>query len=125
MIQREQITVTGAAGGAGVATATAATVCPIAGVIYSVYLSYTGSPPVGTTVTIEGVNTPKQAVLAVTGNTSKWFHCMHQAVSSADGTSSITNQGQLVVVFDRLQATIASANDDDGVVVTLLYEVVK
>ena len=124
MIQREQITVTGATGGAGVATATAHTVCPLAGIVYSVYLSYVDAPPVGTTVTIAGITTPAQAVLTVTGATSGWFHVMHQAQSSADG-SDITNQGQLVAVFDKIGVTIASCNNGDGVVATLLYEVVK
>ena len=78
----------------------------------------------GTVVTIAGAGTPAQEVLEVTGNTSKWFHVMHPASSSVDG-AAIANQGALVCVFDRLTVTIASANDDDGVVATLLYEVVK
>jgi hypothetical protein len=122
-IRRTTITVTGATGGAGAATATANSDAPVCGIIMAVHLAYTDSPPAGTTdVTIaEATNSPAMSVLTVTdGATDGWRFPMAQAVSQAGAT--LTNQGYPIAVSDYLKVTIAQANDADGVVVTIVYE---
>lgn len=123
MIRKETITVTGAAGGAGVATANNTSSNIISGIIRAIHLTYTDSPPAGTTdVTIAGVATPAVAILTVSNAaTDAWFYPMNQAVSSADA-STITNQGSPVVVNDYVKVTIAQANNSDGVTAVVIYE---
>ena len=124
MIQRERIVTAAAVGADGSATSTGATICPLGGVIYSIHLAYSGSPPAGTVTTIQGVTLPYTPILAITGNGDQWVHVLHQAQSSADG-SDITNQGQLVAIRDSIQVTISSCNAGDSVSVCLIYEVVR
>ena len=121
-IRRTTITVTGAAGGAGAATANATSSVIVTGVIRAVYLAYTDSPPAGTTdVTIAEVRTPAMSILSIANAaTDGWFFPMAQAdfVSGAD----ITNQGAEIAVDDYVKVTIAQANDADGVVATLVWD---
>ena len=121
-IRRETITVTGAAGGAGLATANTTSSNIINGTIRAIYLEYTDSPPAGTTdVTIATVATPAVAILTVTnGATDGWRYVMGAAVNNA--AAAITNQGAPVVVDDYVKVTIAQANNSDGVTATILYE---
>ena len=123
MIRRETITVTGATGGAGTATANTVTDNPINGTIRAVYLAYTDSPPAGTSdVTVAGNSSPALAILTVSnGSTDGWRYPMWQADDAADATD-ITNHGAPVIVDDRIKVTIAQANNDDGVVATIVYE---
>jgi len=123
-IQRIQITTAAATGSAGSATGEGTTTCPIQGVIYSIHLAFSGSPPVGTTTTILGITAPYTPILAVTGATDAWHHVLHQAVSSADG-SDITNQGTLVSIFDSVKVALSTTNEDAVVCATLLYEHVR
>lgn len=122
-IRRATITVTGATGGAGVATANTTTDEALNGTIRAVYLAYTDSPPAGTTdVTIAGATSPAISILSVSnGATDGWRYPMWQADDAADG-SDITNQGTPIVMDDRITVTIAQANNDDGVVATILYD---
>jgi hypothetical protein len=122
MIRRETITVTGAAGGTGVATANTTSTYILNGLIRAVHLTYTDSPPAGTTdVTIATVATPAVPILSVANAaTDAWFYPMNQADNTA-GTD-ITNQGSPVAVDDYVKVTIAQANNDDGVVAVILYE---
>ena len=122
-VRRETVAVTGATGGAGVATATANTAQPISGEIVAVYLEYLGSPPAGTTdVTIQEEGAaPKLPVLTITNAaTDAWFHPMWQADNEAG--AAITNQGKPIKVSDYLSVTIAQANDDDGVNATIVWD---
>lgn len=122
-INRITVTVTGATGGAGVATANTTSSELVEGTIRGVYLAYTDSPPAGTTdVTIaEAYNSPAAAILTVSNAaTDAWFYPMAQACNQAAAT--ITNQGAPIVVKDYLKVTIAQANNDDGVVATIVYE---
>lgn len=120
-VRRKTITLTGATGGSGSATATTTTDYTIEGVIRAVYVEYTDSPPATTDVTIEGATTPAVPILTLTNaNTSGWFHPMHQADNTAG--SAITNQGMPIAIEDRVSVTIAQANNDDGVTVTIVYE---
>lgn len=118
---RKTITVSGATGGAGAATATAQS-DEINGIITALYLEYTGSPPAGTTdvVLVEANNDPPMAILTVTNAaTDGWFAPVHAAVDVADAAA--TGQGMFVAVADYIDATITGANDADGVIVTIVY----
>lgn len=121
MIRRETVTVSGAAGGTGVATATATSGQIVNGVIREVYLAYVDSPPGTTDVTVATVASPALTILSVAdAATSGWFFPMNQA----DNTSGadISGQGSPVAVDDYIKVTIAQANDGDGVTATILYE---
>jgi hypothetical protein len=123
MIRRTSVSATGAAGGAGTATATARTVSPINGVILSVHLAYLDSPPAGTTdVTIaEASNSPSMPILTVTdAATDGWFHPRAIPVSVAN--AAITNSYALIPVTDYVSVTIAQANNGDGVTATIFWD---
>jgi hypothetical protein len=122
-IRRTTITVTGAAGGAGVATANTTSSVIIAGEIMAVYLQYTDSPPAGTTdVTIaEATTSPAMSILTVTNAaTDGWFFPMAQAVNQSN--TAITGMGQEIAVNDYIKVTIAQANNSDGVVATIVWD---
>lgn len=122
-IQRETITVTGAAGGAGAATANASTARIVQGHIVAVYVAYTDSPPAGTTdVTIvEKTNSPAVSILTISNAaTDGWFYPRAAAVNQSN--TAITNSSERIAVNDYIKATIAQANDADGCVVTVVYD---
>ena len=123
MIRRETMTVSGTTGGAGLATATNTSNGTISGIIRAIYLAYTGSPPGATTdVTIVAAQSVALPILIVTDSaTDAWHFPMWQADDGADA-SDITNQGQPNIIDDRITVTIAQANNDDGVVATVVYE---
>ena len=119
---RRVITVSGSTGGAGVSTATADSDVIINGIITAVYLEYTGAPPAGTTdvVLVEANNDPAMAILTVTNAaTDGWFAPVHEAIAVSDAAA--TAVGMFVAVNDYIMATITGANDDDGVIVTIVY----
>ena len=121
-IRRTTVTVTGAAGGAGIATANAASPI-ISGIIRAVHLAYTDSPPAGTTdVTIvEQHNSPAMTVLSITNAaTDGWFYPQTAAQTTAG--AAITDSYAPIVVNDNLLVTIAQANNGDGVVATIVWE---
>jgi len=123
-IRRSVIEVTGAGGGAGLATAFNTSDTPIDGIIRAVYLEYVDSPPAGTTdVTIEeAFNSPAIPVLSVpNAATDDWFYPMAQAQNRA-GAADITNQGVPIVIADYIKVTIAQANSGDGVTATIIWE---
>lgn len=120
-IRRTTISATGAAGGAGAATATAVSGEIISGLIRAVYLAYLDTPPATTDVTIEGVTAPKIPVLTVSNAaTNGWFYPMAQADNQAG--ADITNQGTPIPMDDYVQVTIAQANDADGVTATIIWD---
>lgn len=122
-IQRATISATGATGGAGVATVTGTSTRVINGHIIAVYVEYLDSPPAGTTdVTIqEATNSPAVLVLTIANAaTSGWFYPRAAAVNTAN--TAITDSGALIGVSDYIEATIAQANDADGVNVTVVYD---
>lgn len=122
-IQREVITVTGATGGAGVATASAVSTNILIGHIRAVYLEYTDSPPASTcdVTIVENTNSPAMSILTITdAATDGWFYPMAQADNQA-GTD-ITNQGTPIPVMDYVKVTIAQVNNDDGVTVTIVWD---
>lgn len=122
-MKRTTIAVTGAAGGAGVATANNTSTTPIDGIIRAIYLAYVGSPPAATAdVTIaEANNSPAMPILTITNAaTDDWFFPMAQADNQV-GTD-ITNQGTYIPVSDNVIVTIAQVNNDDGVTATIVWE---
>ena len=119
---RRVITVSGSTGGAGVSTATADSDVIINGLITAIYLEYTGAPPAGTTdvVIVEENNDPAMAILTLTNSaTDGWYAPVHAAVDVTDGVA--LGPGMFVAVNDYIMATITGANDDDGVIVTIVY----
>lgn len=121
-VYRRVITVSGATGGAGLATADSDSDIVINGIIMAVHLEYVGLPPAGTTdvTVVESVNDPAMPILTVSNAaTDGWFYPMAQADNQA-GTD-ITNQGREIAVNDIVNVAIAQANNDDGIVVTIVY----
>lgn len=121
-IRRTTITVTGASGGSGTATANAISKEPISGEILAVHLKYTDSPPVGTTdVTIaEANNDPAVSVLAITNGATDGWRFPRAAVVDTAG-AAVTGAVQNVPISDYLKVTIAQANDNDGVIATIVW----
>lgn len=113
-VYRETVTVSGAAGGSGAATATARTSRIVEGKVVAVHLSYTDSPPSTTDVTItEATNSPAAPVLAVSNaNANGWFYPAYASVA----TDAVPPW-----VADYLTVTIAQANNGDGVVATIIW----
>jgi hypothetical protein len=66
-IRNTTISVTGATGGAGVATANAISDQPVNGLVLAVYLEYLGSPPAGTTdvAVVENASCSEMNILTV------------------------------------------------------------
>lgn len=121
-IRRTTITVTGASGGAGTATANAISKEPISGLILAVHLKYTDSPPVGTTdVTVaEANNDPAMPILTITnGATDGWYQPMAGAEDPTG--AAYTSAVQQIAVSDYVKVTIAHANDNDGVIATIVW----
>jgi hypothetical protein len=122
-IKRTTVTVTGATGGAGSATANADTDIIVDGYIVAVYLEYTDSPPGASTDVIieEANNSPAVSVLTVTNAaTDGWFYPRAAAVNTAG--SAITNSNEKIATSDYLNVSIAQANNDDGVTATIVWE---
>ena len=122
MIRREQITVTGAEGGSGSATATAFSSRSIVGMILSVHVEYTDSPPATTDVTIqEANNDPAMSILTLSNaNSDGWFHPVVESHDTDGG--ELSGRSTPIAVTDTVQVTIAQANDGDGVIVTIIYD---
>jgi len=118
------IEVTGATGGAGVATANATSSEIVNGTIRAIHALGVDSPPATMDITIAGTSTPATplfTVANVTIGTGLWYYPMAQAQLNTDGTD-ITNTGTPIVVNDLVKVTIAQVNNDDGLTVTLLVE---
>jgi hypothetical protein len=120
-IRRTTVTVTGAAGGAGAATANAISTHVVNGLVLAVYVEYTDSPPVTTDVTIvEANNSPAMPILTLTDNaTPGWYQPMADAEDISG--AAIGNLVQQIAINDYIKATIAQANDGDGCVVTVVW----
>lgn len=113
-VYRDTVIVTGATGGAGVATATATTSKVVEGKVVAVYLEYTDSPPATTDVTIqEAHESPAIPVLTVTNaNTDGWFY---------PDQASVNSDVEPVYTGDYLSVTIAQADNGDGVTATIVW----
>lgn len=120
-IRRETVTVTGATGGAGVATNSAKSSHPINGIILAIHLAGSDSPPNTTDVTIvEAHNSPAMPILTVTNfSADGWYQPLAQAEDTAGAT--FTGAGVGVPVDDYISLTIAQANNGDGMTATIYY----
>lgn len=119
-----KIAVTGATGGAGVATANTTTDELVNGVIRAIFAVGVNSPPNTMDIAIVGTTTPGAplfSVANVTIGTGVWYYPMAQAQLNTTG-ADITNQGAPIVVNDLVKVTIAQVNNDDGLTVTLFVE---
>lgn len=121
-IRQTTIAVTGATGGAGVATATGYSDGVVDGEIVALHFAYLDTPPATTDVTItESGVSPAQTIITVSdAATDGWFYPMAQAVNQAN--AAITNQGRPIRVAGQLKAVIAQANNGDGVTVTVRWD---
>jgi len=113
-IRRETVVVSGAAGGAGSATANATTDNVVSGRVLAVYLAYTDTPPSTTDVTIEEAGkSPALPVLSVSdANSDGWFY---------PDVATVNSDVAPVYVDDHLEVTIAGANNGDGVTATIVW----
>lgn len=112
-----------AAGGAGVATATGTTTVYINGLLYAIYVKYNDSPPAGTTdvtVTTDGTapRAPAQTLLTLTNAaTDGYFYPRIEVESTAGAGVSFYD---LIPIADKIDVTIAQANNNDNIDVWLL-----
>lgn len=117
----ERITVSGTTGGAGTATASATSENIIIGHIVAIHLAYAGTPPNTTDVTIAGATAPSLPVLTVSnGATDGWRYPQAATVDTAG--ASISGGYTDIWINDKVTVTMAQANNDDGVTVTIIYE---
>jgi hypothetical protein len=119
---------TGAAtGGAGLATATGYSV-PVIGKIMAVYVNYQDSPPAATTdFTLSDESDPaSESIISLANQATDIKIYPRRVTEQNDGTDILYVAGEEVfepyVVHGRLEATIAQANNDDYVDVTVWYE---
>ena len=127
MIDRVQFSTGSAAGGAGVATATAYS-APVFGKVLAVHVDYVDSPPAGTTdFTLSDEDDPASESIVSLANQATDIKIYPRRVTEKnDGTDILYTTGEEVyepyVVHGRLEATIAQANNGDSVTVTVWIE---
>ena len=127
MIRRVELSTGAATGGAGAATATG-TSTPVHGRVLKVYVNYQGSPPAGTTdFTLSDESDPASESIISLSNTATDQTVYPRRVTELNDGTDITYDGtnevyDYYVVHGRLEATIAQANDDDYVDVTVWLE---
>ena len=120
MIDKLMIEVSGASGGAGVATANAESGRAVEGEIVAVHVEYVGSPPSTTDVVIETVQSPAMPILTLTNaNSDGWFYPVASVVDQ-DG-AAVTDGYVPIVVNDAVKVTVSGANNDDGATVTIVW----
>lgn len=124
MLDRIQFSTGLATGGAGVATATGHSP-HVHGEVLAVYVDYQDSPPSGTTdFTLSGEADPaSESIISLTDQSTDIKIYPRRVTEKSDGTDILYTSGEEVhepyVVHGRLEATIAQANNDDYVVVTV------
>ena len=127
MIDRVQFSTGAAAGGAGVATATGYSV-PVQGKVLAVNVDYVDSPPGATTdFTLSDESDPaSESIISLVDQATDIKICPRRITEQNDGTDILYVTGEEVfepyVVHGRLEATIAQANNDDSVMVTVWLE---
>jgi hypothetical protein len=126
MIDRVQFTTVAASGTTGTGDATATGYSPpIAGEILAVHVNYQDSPPAGTTdFTLSDEDDPaSESIISLTDTATDIKIYPRRVTEKNDGTDILYTTGEEVfepyVVHGRLKATIAQANDDDYVDVTV------
>jgi hypothetical protein len=127
MIDRVFLTTGLATDGAGVATATGYSI-PVAGKVLAVYVNYQDSPPGATTdFTLSDEADPaSESIVSLTDQATDIKIYPRRVTEQNDGTDILYTSGEEVfepyVVHGRLKATIAQANDNDYVDVTVWIE---
>jgi hypothetical protein len=113
-------------GGAGAAENNTSYDTTIKGRIKAVYVDYKDSPPATTDVIVKtlGVSpkAPTQTILSLAdNNTSGWYYPVQQLHTTAGAAIAATyNDG--IPVDDKINISIAQADDDDYVEIWLLVE---
>ena len=126
MIRRVDFATGAAVGANGSATATGYSP-PIFGEILAVYVNYQDSPPAGTTdFTLSDEDDPaSESIISLTDTATDIKIYPRRVTEKNDGTDILYVAGEEVyepyVVYGRLEATIAQANTDDYVDVTVWY----
>jgi hypothetical protein len=116
-------------GGAGTSTATGYSPV-VRGVIHAVYVDYVGGPPAGTTdFTLSDEADPASELIVNLANQATDIKLYpRRIVEMNDGTDVLYAAGEEVhekfAVHGRLEATIAQANDNDSVTVTVWFSAV-
>lgn len=115
------------AGGAGTSTATVTTTSIVSGLVYAVYVKFSGTAaPATTDVTITTLGTspnlPAQTILSsANANTSGYFY-PRTAVHLNTSAAAISGGYGLVPVHDRIVVTIAQSDDASVLDVWLLMD---
>lgn len=128
MIDRVEFSTGAAVGDDGAATATAYSP-RVAGKVLAVYVDYVGSPPAATTdFTLSDEADPgSESIISLTNAATDIKIYPRRVTEMNDGTDILYTTGEEVyepyVVCGRLEATIAGANADDSVTVTVWIEV--
>lgn len=113
-------------GADGSATGTAMTEFPIIGTIKAIHIDHSAGGAVTTDVAIATVNTPSIAILTVTDSaTDGWYHpsvVLHDNAAAAVTYDGVNEIYVPVSVVDAIKVTVAQANDEQTVTVTIIYE---
>ena len=127
MIDRVEFSTGAAVGSAGSATATGRSI-HVSGKVLAVYVAYQDSPPAATTdftLSDEADPASESIISLVNGATDQKIY-PRRVTETNDGTDILYVAGEEVyeeyVVNGRLEATIAQANADDSVDVTVWFE---
>jgi len=124
MIDRIQFTTGVATGGAGVATATGYSPA-VQGEVLAVYVDYQDSPPSGTTdFTLSDEADPaSESIISLTDQSTDIKIYPRRITEKNDGTDILYESGEEVhepyIVYGRLEAIIAQANNNDYCDVTV------
>jgi hypothetical protein len=127
MIDRVFLSTGAAVGSNGVATATGYS-SHVKGKVLKVYVVYQDSPPAGTTdFTLSDEGDPaSEAIVSLANGATDQALYPRRVTEKNDGTDILYTTGEEVyepyVVYGRLEATIAQANADDYVDVTVWIE---
>jgi len=127
MIDRIEFSTGAAVGVAGSATATDHSP-HVQGKVLAAYVKYEGSPPVGTTdfTLSDEMDPASEAIISLSNSATDQKIYPRRIVEKNDGTDVLYTAGEEVhepyVVHGRLEATIAQANEDDSVTVTVWIE---
>jgi hypothetical protein len=101
-------------GADGAAVALGATTLPVRGLIFSVYVKYSGDKPATTDVIIrtKGTNAPTRTILTLTNKITDGLFLPridgHSVLGVADGAAN-----QLIPVEDIIEIAVAEANTGD------------
>ena len=114
-----------AAGGAGVATANATGGPAITGMLHGFYIRYNDSPPAGTTdvtiVTYNGVM-PARTLLTLSNAATDGFFPVRLGAIGTTGSAITYSHLLTPLVRDKINVTIAQANNGDSVDVWAIVE---